>query len=156
MFPADLYSARMALRRVELREIDDSGEHQLATGLGYDDERFSRVHRIQAFGLSGVPPAGAHGLVGMVNGRLDQAVLLGIEDPGSRPRGLGGGEAVLYNQHGDVIFMYKRKIKMKTETVELEATTFKITSNIEITGNISQTGNYNQTGVHVDSNGVHV
>lgn len=155
MFPSDTHVARMTLRRVELTDLDDSGEHQLGTGIGYDDERFSRIHRVQAFGFSGVPPAGAHGIVGMVNGRLDQAVLLGIEDPGSRPRGLGRGESVLYNQHGDVIFLYQRRIKIKTETVELEATTFKIKAKVEITGDMEQTGNFTEVGVHLDSNGLH-
>ncbi len=149
MFGADLHSARLAIRRGEIVETVDDGEHQVATARGYADEVFRRAHRAQAFGFSSRPPAGSHGIALLGNGRPDQSVLIGFEHPTHRPRSLGDGESVLYNAHGDVIFVYKKKIKTKTETWELEATTMVIKADIVHTGNMST------SGVHTDSNGTH-
>lgn len=150
MFRTDAHSARLAVRRVELVEVDDSGPLQRVTVLGYADEVIKGAHRVQLFGETSHPPVGSHGLALLVNGRPDQSVILGLEHPDHRPRNLPRGERALYNAHGDVIFLYKEKIKVVTQTFELVAPTIKLQGNIEHTGDMTT------SGVHTDSNGVHV
>jgi phage gp45-like len=150
MYPTDYLSARLSVRRVELIETDDSGEMQRTTVRGYADEVIKLGHRVQPFGDSGHAPPGAHGLALLVNGRPDQSVLLGLEHPQHRPRNTAVGERVLYNAHGDVIFLYKQKIRVVTQEFEVVAPTIKLT------GNITHTGDMATSGVHTDSNGVHV
>jgi len=119
MFPTDHFGTRTSLRRAELVEVDDSGEHQLATALGYDEERFTKIHRIQPFGMTSVPPKGAHGLVGLVNGRLDQAVLLGIEHQSHRPKNTPAGCTILYNAHGDAVSIVQQNIRIVSARIDL-------------------------------------
>jgi phage gp45-like len=149
MFQSDLHSSRLAIRRVELVETDDSGELQRVTVRGYADEVIKLGHRVQTFGDTGHAPPGAHGLALLVNGRPDQSVLLGLEHPEHRPRNVARGERVLYNAHGDIIGIYKQKIRVVTQEIELVAPTIKIT------GNIQHTGSMTTTGTHTDANGVH-
>lgn len=177
-FWQDDYAGRTSLRRAELVDVDDSGEHQIATALGYDDERFSRIHRVQAFGLSANPPAGAHGLVGLVNGRLDQAVLLGIEHQQYRPRNVPPGATKLYDQDGTFVYLdaagnlyaeTRKQAQVKAgETAIVEAPAIQLKGNVTITGtltvggdvtvdgNIANTGDMTTDGVHTDGNGVHI
>ncbi|MFZ4807463.1 MAG: phage baseplate assembly protein domain-containing protein [Hyphomicrobiaceae bacterium] len=150
MFHTDMHTARLTIRRVELLETDDAGELQLVTVRGYADEVLKGAHRVQMFGETSHAPAGAHGLALLVNGRPDQSIVLGLEHPTHRPKGIGAGERVLYNAHGDIIGIYKQKIRIVTQEFEVVAPTIKLT------GDITHTGNMDTTGVHTDSNGVHV
>lgn len=150
MFRDDMHSARLAIRRVELVETDDSGELQRTTVRGYEDEIIKLGHRVQTFGDAGHAPPGAHGLALLVNGRPDQSVLFGFEHPQHRQKNLGVGERVLYNAHGDIIGIYKQKIRIVTQEFEVVAPTIKLT------GTITHTGNMSTSGVHTDANGVHV
>ena len=172
MFPTDRYGTRTSLRRAELVDVDDSGEHQLATALGYEAERFTKIHRVQPFGMTSVPPKGAHGLVGLVNGRLDQAVLLGIEHQDYRPRSLPVGATKLYDKDGTFVYLdsdgnlyaetrKKAQVKAGQEAVvEAPAIQLKgnvtIQGNLQVNGHVSNTGDMTTGGVHTDSIGVHI
>lgn len=118
-YHADRDSARIMLNRAKLAALDDSGDMQLARVLGLPGEKFSKVHRVQAFGLSSTPPEGAHGLILSLSGRRDMAALLGIEAPSHRPRNLEPGETVLYNAHGDAVSIVKRNIRIKSARVDI-------------------------------------
>jgi len=162
---ADQNSARLATRRIELEAVFDDGEFQEATALGYDSERFKRVHRVQAFGLSSHPPKGSHGIALAANGRPDQTVLIGTEHVDFRPRNLPEGATRLYDKDGTFVFLdadgnlfaetrKKAAIKAGEEAV-IEAPTIRLKGNLVIEGNIAHVGNYTQTGIHVDLNGTH-
>ena len=142
-------------RRAELVETYDDGELQLADALGYESERFRKAHRVQQFGLTGRPMPGAHGLAVPVNGRADQMALVGFENPEHRPRNLDAGEAGLYNAHGDLIYVYRRRIRIVTETVEIVADSIALTGAVAITGDITHTGDMTTSGTHLDSVGHH-
>lgn len=152
---ADINTGRIMLSRAELTETFDDGEFQLVHALGHADETFHKIGRNQPFGFSSHAPAGSVGHVLSVGGRRDAAWALGLEHPEHRPRNTAAGESVLYNAHGDVIFVHKKKIKVTTETFEVVAQTIKLTAAVEITGDITHTGNMTTSGVHTDSNGVH-
>lgn len=147
----DVHIGRNQLRRVEVVAVEDTGKQQLVTVKGLEGEVMKLAYRGQYFGASGVPPVGSDGFALLVGGRPDQAILMGLEHPDHRPTGLGEGERVLYNAHGDKIFQYKERIKTVTKTWELEADTIKLTGAIQITGDITQAGQLTSTGPHVAS-----
>lgn len=120
-FDADKHSARLQVRRVELVETRDDGPLQRVTVMGYEGERIKLAHRVQMFGDSSHAPPGAHGLALFVNGRPDQTILLGLEHQDHRPKNMPVGERVLYNAHGDKIFMYKEHMKVVTKKYEVVA-----------------------------------
>lgn len=150
-FYADLHGVRNSLRRVEVISVDDSGGQQFVSVKGLDGEVFRDVYRAQYFGSSGVPPQGSDGLMLLVGGRPDQAVLVAVEHPDKRKKGLGDGERVLYNAHGDVIYQWKDHIKVETAKFEVAATNIIFTGAIQITGNITQAGQISSTGSHIAS-----
>ena len=121
MFATDVHSARLAVRRAELTEVQDDGPFQRITALGYADEVLRLGHRVQPFGLTSHPPTGAHGLALLVNGRPDQSVFLGIEHPDHRPRSIPAGTTALYNAHGDIIKLFEKRVEVVTETFVVRA-----------------------------------
>lgn len=91
------------LFRVEVEQTRDDGKAQTANLLGRDGEKLGGqqgVMRIQAHGLSGHAPKGSHGLVLVIGGNSDQALLMGLEHPDHRPTGLGEGDTKIYDAHG--------------------------------------------------------
>lgn len=121
MFAADQHSARLAVRRAELTEVQDDGPFQRITAMGYADETLKLGHRVQPFGLTSHPPKGAHGLALLVNGRPDQSVFLGIEHPNHRPKAIPVGTTALYNQYGDIIKVFEKLVEVVTETFLVKA-----------------------------------
>lgn len=96
------------LFRVELESTKDDGKAQTNNLLGRDGEKLGGeqgVLRVQAFGLSGHVPKGAHGIVLTIGGNSDQAVLLGMEHPDHRPTGLAEGCVKLYDAFGQFIHL---------------------------------------------------
>ncbi|MBN9453263.1 MAG: phage baseplate assembly protein [Bosea sp.] len=91
----------MDIFRFELGEIDDSGDQQLLRGFGLPGEEFAKAPRIMPHGLASRPPKGSHGIGIAVNGRRDEVVVLGLEQPGSRPKNLPDGGTTLYDASGN-------------------------------------------------------
>ncbi len=157
-FEADEHVARLALRRSELTRVKDDGEFQTVEAMGYADEAFRNVHRVQPFGLSANPPAGSHALIAAVNGRPDQAVMLGAEAPTHRPRNLPSGATKLYDSADGFVYLdaagnlfaeVTKGARVKAgEAVTIEAPTITIKGNVVVEGNITQTGGITSTGVH--------
>lgn len=157
-FYADQHSARLSIRRAELQEVDDSGEMQVGTALGYDSETFKKAHRVQPFGYSSHPPKGSHGMALVANGRPDQTVFLGQEHPDYRPRNLPEGATKLYDKDGTFIYLdaagnvtvetrLKATVKAGQEVL-IEAPTIRLKGNVIVEGNITQTGGITSTGAH--------
>lgn len=94
------------LVRAELISTDDSGKTQVLKARGRDGEEYggkTGVLRVQSFGHSAHVPKGAHGLILVIGGNPDMAVLLGFEHPDHRPTNLAEGEHKLYDAFGQFI-----------------------------------------------------
>lgn len=102
-FYADMHAGRGMIRRVEVIEVDDTGESQVVTMMGLADEIFKISMRGQGHGLSGVPRKGAIGHLFFAGGRPDQAFVLNLEHPDDRIKNLESGEAVSYGAAGQTI-----------------------------------------------------
>ena len=103
MFAADKHVPRNMIRRVQVVEVNDTGELQTITVVGLADEYFTFALHSQPFGLSGVPPVGSVGLLFAANGRLEQGILMGFQDPESRPRNQAPGTVSTYGKAGQAI-----------------------------------------------------
>lgn len=99
-YGADVDIGRNVMRRVEVIEVDDSGEIQMVRVKGLADEIFELPLRGQPHGMTSVPPVGSLGYVMMAGGRPDQAFLMGLEHPEQRPKDRAPGENVLYATPG--------------------------------------------------------
>lgn len=89
--------------RAVLQSIDDSGPLQLADFTGYANQAYAGMHRMQQFGFSCVPLAGAHGIILPQRGQHGLAVLLGGEHGQYRPTGRVPGAPIVYDQWGNKI-----------------------------------------------------
>lgn len=107
---------RGSIRRVSLVKMDDSGTQQKATLSGLASEEMKDIVRVQPFGLTSHPPAGAEGVLVAMGGRSDRAMVLGVEHKDHRPKDSPAGTSVLYDDKGNVIFMKGDKgIRMKAK-----------------------------------------
>jgi len=100
------------LFRTELRETQDDGDLQTVTLYGVGGEELTRVHRVQPFGLSSHPPAGAHGIGAALHGRRDLAVVLGLEHAQFRPRATQIGGTVLYDMYGSAVSLVEQNLRI--------------------------------------------
>lgn len=91
------------LVRVRLTSVDDSGQQQIVTGEGIDGQVIGEAVRLQHFGATSVPPAGAEGLMLTSGGRHDRAHFLGLEHPDYKPVNLPGGAKAIYDAGGNII-----------------------------------------------------
>lgn len=96
------------LVRVEIVSTDDSGGIQTAKVRGLDGEMLGGdkgVVVIQAFGETGVPPVGSHGVAFFPGGNRTLGVLIGRENADLRPRDLAAGEKKVYGAAGQFMHM---------------------------------------------------
>jgi phage gp45-like len=100
------------LFRTELRETVDTGDLQTVTLYGVAGEELTKVHRVQQFGRSAIPPIGAHGIGMALHGRRDLVVALGLEHPQYRPRLQNPGEQILYDAFGTAISLVQQNLRM--------------------------------------------
>lgn len=100
------------LFRTELRETQDDGDQQTVTLFGVGGEELTKVHRVQQFGRSAIPPIGAHGIGMALHGRRDLVVSLGLEHAQYRPRLQNPGEHVIYDAFGTAVSLVQQNLRM--------------------------------------------
>lgn len=95
---------RSMIRRARLLQLDDSGSQQLVDLGGYKNERPKRIVRVQPHGFSSYPNAEAEGVMVQMGGRSDRTMFIGGEHKDYRQKNLKEGNAVLYDDKGNVVF----------------------------------------------------
>lgn len=134
MRSADLAHA-LSLRRVSLVEADDRDTLQRLRATGLAGEEFRGVARLQHFGLSSTPPAGAEGVLLAQGGRSDRAHILGLEHPDYRPRGVEAGGTVIYDANGQAVSLVKNNLRIVgSGTVTISAPTIVLDGNVHLGG----------------------
>ena len=115
-------------------ETDDDGDLQTTTLLGPQGETLKRVHRLQPFGFHSSVPKGAHGLGVQFGGGPDGGrrlnMVLGLEDPSSRPRKREPGSTALYDANGSMISLVQSEMRVvhaKSFTVVVGGVSLTIT-----------------------------
>jgi phage gp45-like len=93
------------LRRATILKVDDSGPQQLVDLQGLASDMPRKVVRILPHGFSSNPPAQSEGILKSLGGRSDRAQFIGGEHPQYRQKNLPSGNAVLYDDKGNVVWM---------------------------------------------------
>lgn len=105
-FPEGAEGMVATLRRGTVQKTDDSGTQQILKKMtGLKSESFEDVYRPQPHGFSSHAPAGSEGLFLALGGRSDRLVALGFEHKDYRVKDIKEGNAVLYDDKGNVVFM---------------------------------------------------
>jgi phage baseplate assembly protein V len=161
------------LARGVLRGTRDAGGVQnMQVGL-LEGETADKVERVQVYGLSSVPPNGGDCVVAFLQGNRDHGMILSVNDRASRPRNLGIGEVVLYNdknvkvhldtdgtvtmttenatvkmtKDGDVSIEGAKTVALKgTDGITIESPKIDIKGDIELDGNLHATGSVTWDG----------
>lgn len=135
---------RNMLRRVTLVEVDDSGPQQKMVVRGLAGEELRGVVRVQPYGFTSNPPAGAEGLLVALGGRSDRAMLLGVEHPDFRQKSLGEKSTALYDAAGNIVSIVQGNIRIKhASSISIEAGPTTITidgSGMTVTGPVQFNG----------------
>lgn len=85
---------------VKIGKTADGGKEQYVDVEGMSGEKFTKVQRMQPFGLSAHAPAGSIGIGVCPGGRRDLMVVMAGEHPDKRPTDTAEGDAKLYNEAG--------------------------------------------------------
>ncbi len=98
------------LVRGEFIQTDDSADDgfQLVDLYGLDGETLKQVYRPQPYGLSTHAPKKSNGMFVSFGGERSLSMLIGGDLPGKRPHKLNEGDAVLYDQTGNVVSMVQK------------------------------------------------
>ena len=126
----DYYTHRNSGHRYLIRKVDDEGDIQLIDADGLADEQHTKIMRVYPYGFSSNSPEESHMLALGLGGRRDLLVALGGEHPKYRPRKLPTGNAVLYDDKGNVVWSKGKdglSVNAKTGTVEIRSQDNKIT-----------------------------
>ncbi|PPQ42172.1 phage baseplate assembly protein domain-containing protein [Rhodopseudomonas palustris] len=120
---------RSMLRRARVLKIDDSGTQQLLDLGGLKSERPEKIVRIQDHGFTSHPPKQAEGVMLQLGGRSSRTMFLGGEHKDHRPKNTAEGNAVLYDDKGNVVWMKSGDgihLTAKKGQVELRSTDDKV------------------------------
>lgn len=107
---------RLMIARAIVRLVDDT---PMAQALQIDllaDEQQDAVERLQNYGLTAVPHAGAEALVACVGGLRSHAVVIAVEDRRYRVTGLQTGEVALYDDLGNMVKLGRDELAITAVT----------------------------------------
>jgi phage baseplate assembly protein V len=106
-------SVRADSLRASVSKVDDSGPQQLLELNGLKGQVIGEAVRVQHFGMTSNPPSDAEGVVLSMGGGHDRAMVVGVEDPKTRPTGLKTGETTVYDAN-------KNHINLKSDRIALD------------------------------------
>lgn len=103
---------RLMISRAVLAAVNDAGGIQLVQVKLLDGEVRDGVERLQNYGFTSVPKAGAEGLMACVSGDRDHGIIVSMDDRRYRPKSLQPGECAMYTDEdkaaGDHRIIFKR------------------------------------------------
>lgn len=147
----------LAIGRALLRGVDDAGGLQRMQVSLLGPETRDAVERVQPYGLTSVPLAGAEAVVVCVGGNRDHPVVVACDDPRLRPTGLRPGEVCVYGPRGQRLLMTADgMIEIEAERVTIRPSDrVRIEGLLEVTGDVTSGGislqHHTHTGVEPGS-----
>ena len=151
-------------RAVLAAAADDSKGVQLVQVKLLDGEVADGVERMQSYGYTSVPLAGAEGVMACVSGDRNHGIVVVMDDRRYRLKNLQPGEVALYTDEGDTIVMKRgRKIEVTAgaeitataPVVKVEASTkvtlttplVEMTQDLSVGGSVSVVGDVVANGI---------
>ena len=156
---------RLMIGRAVLAAAADDGKGiQLVQVKLLDGEVADGVERMQSYGYTSVPLAGAEGVMACVSGDRNHGIVVVMDDRRYRLKNLQPGEVALYTDEGDTIVMKRgRKIEVTAgaeitataPVVKVEASTkvtlttplVEMTQDLSVGGSISVVGDVVADGI---------
>jgi phage gp45-like len=121
---------RSKARRARIVKIDDSGTQQKADLRGLASDQPQKIVRILPHGFTSNPPLESEGVLLALGGRSDRLMFLGGEHKDHRQKNLKSGQAVLYDDKGNVVFSKGGdgiSVNARTGVVEIRSQDNKVT-----------------------------
>jgi len=141
---------KAAVGRAIITAINDGAPLQQLQMTVMADEIVDGADRVQHYGFTSVPQAGAEGVVVFIGGDRGHGVVIAVDDRRFRLTGLQNGEVALYTDEGDKIhFKRGHIIDIETQNLTITATRqVTITSPlVAVSGNVTAGGDVSdQTG----------
>jgi len=129
------------LRRGVVVKVDDSGVQQLLDVQGLASDQPQGVWHLFPHGFSSNSPTGADGILKALGGRSDRLIFIGGEHNKYRQKNLPSGNAVLYDDKGNVVWMQSGQgIAVTAAAGNIVVTTQKGTVSIDASGQIVYLG----------------
>lgn len=129
----------LMIGRAVVRLVDDAGGLQRVQVTALAGETRDAIERVQNYGVSSRPLAGAEAVIVCVGGNRDHPVAIAVDDRRHRKAGLQPGEVAIYTDEGDYIHLKRgRVVEIVTDTLIVKAST-KVrfeTPLVEATGEI--------------------
>ena len=152
---------RLMIGRFVVNRINDAGGLQIMQVDGLEGETRDGVERIQNFGHSGNPPAGAVAAGVSVMGSRDHLVLVACDHPDHRVKGLAPGESALYGAFDNVLKMDKdgnavlsaNKLILNVQSVENNAASTTHSGNVAVRGVLASAKGDVDQHTHIDGDG---
>lgn len=107
---------RLMLSRAIVNLVSDASQAQELQIDVLADETHDAVERLQDYGFTSVPHAGAEAFVGFVGGLRSHGVVLAVADRRYRLRGLEAGEVALFDDLGNVVKLGREEISIEAVT----------------------------------------
>lgn len=127
--------------------IDDSKQFQEAQVTLMRDEIRPGMVRLQNFGFSSHPANKALVLTVFPNGDRSQGIILGLEDPTTRPKDLPAGDSIQYDSRGNrAQFRAEQYELIHATKIFIQASEIEITGPTTINGDVTINGDLTVTG----------
>ena len=154
--------------RCIIAAVSDSSKTQSLQIEAFSGDIHDDVERLQQFGFTGVPLAGAEGIVLFVAGNHDHPVVICAENRSVRVSGLKEGESAQYNSSGHKIVLYHDRCEITTPRFLVNAESEAVINapRIELNGEVvgtksavfaknvsDQGGGYSMSGMRGTYNG---
>jgi phage baseplate assembly protein V len=141
---------RLAISLAFVQRVDDShGLQGLQISL-LPGEIKNGVPRVQEYGFTSVPEAGAEAIVLALGGDRANLVAIAVDDRRYRPTGLAAGETVLYSKFGQRVWL---KADGSIELTPAAGQPVKVNGDLTASGAINAGGNVIAGGDVQDSAG---
>jgi phage baseplate assembly protein V len=116
-------AVKLAIGRAVLAAVSDSTTRQLIQFEALKGEVKDKVERVQQYGFTSVPLAGAHVLFVCVGSNRDHPVAISVDDPRFRKKDMQPGEVAIYTDEGDFIhFKRDKTVEISTANLVVNAT----------------------------------
>lgn len=130
----------MMIGRGRLQTGNDSGNVQLLQVRFNADEVYDNQPRLAEYGFTSMPPTDADAVVIFVGGERSNGVIIATGHQASRLKGLKPGEAALYDNLGQSIYLTRTGIVIDGAGLPITITNAPNIS-LDTSGNLSVSGN---------------
>lgn len=128
----------LVIGRASVHGTNDAKKRQTMQLMLLAGEAKENVERVQNYGFSSVPLAGAQAVVVCIGGNRDHPIVVAADDPRYRKHGLQAGEVAVYSRWGDYILLKESGIEVVAPVVTIKASS-KVraeTPEFEVTGDV--------------------